>query len=328
MDSIFELETFKVKLKAPEPAEKKASSDNVVNILKPIYADLDADQEHFVALFLNNKNMVRGFKVVASGGQNETVVDPAILFRMALLYGASALVVAHNHPSGDPQPSPQDIEMTNWLEVDAQCLGMRFNDHIILGATDWYSFHWERETGSLEDWNTYSMEAGVASPQRRATSRRVDLRKKEAIKNKKRELSRAIDVIIEGVDRYWPDALEPNPHPNIMFHIDDISYIDGRRDLLRILSTEVGTQAREKVQEFITALKDKRPLPCNWFTLDEMNTLQCCEQEIVPLIVGFAAGLRKAGISRSKTKRLLADFLCRFAEEAEPEPELVAAAVG
>jgi DNA repair protein RadC len=99
----YRLRTVTLKLGEP-PAAKIGSPENALAFLRPIYADLDGDREHFVFLALDTQNGVRGYKVVATGGQAASVVDAKTLFRDALLLGAAAIVIAHNHPSGDPTP--------------------------------------------------------------------------------------------------------------------------------------------------------------------------------------------------------------------------------
>jgi DNA repair protein RadC len=141
MDTCYELETFTVKLAVSESLATAArSSYDAVEILRPVYADLDADQEHFALLLLDNKNKVRAFKIISSGSQTSSVVHPAIVFRNTLLFGACAIIVAHNHPSGDPSPSTEDIELTRRLKSCAEIFGIRLLDHVVLGAGRYFSF--------------------------------------------------------------------------------------------------------------------------------------------------------------------------------------------
>jgi DNA repair protein RadC len=77
---------------------------------------------------------VRGYKVVATGGQAATTVDAKTLFRDALLLGAAAVVLAHNHPSGDPTPSRDDLRLTRQLTEAGKLLDIRVHDHLVLGA--------------------------------------------------------------------------------------------------------------------------------------------------------------------------------------------------
>jgi DNA repair protein RadC len=88
---------------------------------------------HFILLALDTQNQVRGYKVTASGGVNQTIVDPRTLFHDALLLGAAAIILCHNHPSGEPEPSNDDLAITRQLSLGGQILGIRVHDHIILG---------------------------------------------------------------------------------------------------------------------------------------------------------------------------------------------------
>ena len=106
-----------------------------------IYDTLDADKEHFVCLALNNKHRVTGFKVISTGSLTESLVHPREVFRAAIFLDAAALIVIHNHPSGDPAPSREDIEITQRLKTGVEILGLKFLDHIILGDGRFYSFN-------------------------------------------------------------------------------------------------------------------------------------------------------------------------------------------
>lgn len=105
-----------------------------------------AAQEHFVAIFLDAKNSVLGAQEVSRGGLASTSVDPKVLFAGALLVGATGLIVSHNHPSDNAEPSQQDDAMTDLLVRAARYLSIAIVDHIIVGPTKDYSY---REHGRL-----------------------------------------------------------------------------------------------------------------------------------------------------------------------------------
>lgn len=118
--------------------------DEAISVLRAVFATLDGDREHFVVLALDAKNAVRGFKTCATGGQSASCIDPKTIFRDALALGAAALIVAHNHPSGDPAPSPEDRAITSRLSSGGELLGIPIRDHIVLGdAGRWFSFRRE-----------------------------------------------------------------------------------------------------------------------------------------------------------------------------------------
>lgn len=134
--------TFSVSLtvNAPPPTGFITTSHEAVEILRPIFDGLDADQEHFVLLTLNTKNGVTGYKVLFSGGMKEVTVDARVLFRAALLMGATAIIVAHNHPSSDRWPSAEDRRITKELADAGEILKVQVLDHIILAGKTYYSF--------------------------------------------------------------------------------------------------------------------------------------------------------------------------------------------
>jgi DNA repair protein RadC len=106
----------------------------------------DNSREHFVVLHLDGAHQVIGYAVVATGTANSCVVHPREVFQGAVLMGAVALIISHNHPSGDDTPSSEDLKMTVNLKEAAQLLGMKILDHVIV--TD-EGFHSLMEEGRL-----------------------------------------------------------------------------------------------------------------------------------------------------------------------------------
>lgn len=90
-------------------------------------------REVFVALNLNAKLQVESRSVISIGSIDSTAVHPREVFGPAVRRGAAAVIVAHNHPSGDPSPSPQDIEATSRLIDASEVLGIKLLDHLIIG---------------------------------------------------------------------------------------------------------------------------------------------------------------------------------------------------
>lgn len=104
---------------------------DVWEILQVIYSKLDDDQEHLVLLILNVSNEVTGYKLLSSGGQDQSLVDPRILFRNALLLGAARIIIAHNHPSGQLKASKHDLAVTRRVVDAGEILNVEVLDHII-----------------------------------------------------------------------------------------------------------------------------------------------------------------------------------------------------
>jgi DNA repair protein RadC len=91
------------------------------------------DREQFVVLVLDGKNRIVGFNVVSVGSLTAALVHPREVFKAAVLSNAAALILAHNHPSGDPTPSTEDRALTSRLRQAGELLGIRVLDHVVLG---------------------------------------------------------------------------------------------------------------------------------------------------------------------------------------------------
>ena len=102
--------------------------------------------EQFRILFLDAQGMLKADEVQATGTVNHTPVYPREVVRRALALGAAGLVLVHNHPSGDPEPSREDVEMTRQVQAAARVMGIEVRDHVIVGNGRWLSF---REAGLL-----------------------------------------------------------------------------------------------------------------------------------------------------------------------------------
>src|SRR4030095_2681704 len=141
----YRLKTFRVQFVAePRQVSERSfcrSSEQVASVARGIYQTLDADKEHFLLLALNNKNRVNGFKVVSTGTLTASLVHPREVWLAALHLCAAAVIFVHNHPSGEPAPSQEDIEITRRLKETGEVLGIRVLDHLVLGeAGRFYSF--------------------------------------------------------------------------------------------------------------------------------------------------------------------------------------------
>lgn len=101
------------------------------DLLDQIFSTLDEDQEHLILLILNAAHEVRGFKVIASGGVDHVETDPRIVYRNALLLGATKIILAHNHPTGNAKPSNGDIKMTRQVAEAGKLLNLELLDHVI-----------------------------------------------------------------------------------------------------------------------------------------------------------------------------------------------------
>lgn len=138
----YTIKTFTVVLDAPGVWNTNfvRSSEDCWRFTEAIYKDLDADKEHFILLALNNKNRAVGYKVISTGSMTASLVAPREVFTAAMAFRAVGLIFVHNHPSGDPQPSPEDIDITRRLKEVGELMGIKVLDHIIRGDDRFFSF--------------------------------------------------------------------------------------------------------------------------------------------------------------------------------------------
>lgn len=100
----------------------------------------ELDHEEFWVLLLDAKNRLLRRVQVSVGGLSSTLVHPASVFKEAVREPAHAVIAVHNHPSGAPAPSDEDINLTRRLCAAGNTLGIQFLDHVIIGRGAWYSF--------------------------------------------------------------------------------------------------------------------------------------------------------------------------------------------
>lgn len=100
----------------------------------------DRKQEHFICISINGANEVITSRVVSVGLVNKTQVHPREVFADPITDRAAAIIVAHNHPSGNLLPSKEDIEVTKQLKTAGETLGIRLIDHVIFNHKEYYSF--------------------------------------------------------------------------------------------------------------------------------------------------------------------------------------------
>ena len=114
------------------------SSETAFQLLHPILGDLKT--EEFWAIFLNQSNKVLQIKQLTSGGINQSVVDIRVLFKYALDYYSTAIIVAHNHPSGNLKPSVEDENITRKIKEAGTLLNIQLLDHLIVTQRGYISF--------------------------------------------------------------------------------------------------------------------------------------------------------------------------------------------
>lgn len=125
-------------LETKGPKAKFTSSADAHDYFRVKMSDMPHEECHL--LLLNVKNQFMGHHVVSRGGISESSVDVRLVLRHALIAGAPNLILAHNHPSGNPMPSRQDDDLTMRLQKACQTMGLRLLDHIIIGDDSYYSY--------------------------------------------------------------------------------------------------------------------------------------------------------------------------------------------
>lgn len=133
--------SYQTTSEAPFPIRKPEDAAQFVRKIL-----LDNSREQFIALYLDGAHRVASFSIVSIGTANQATVHPREVFQRAIGAGAIALVIAHNHPSGQTQPSDEDQNVTRQLKAAGELLGIRLLDHVIVSEGGYYSF---LEAGNL-----------------------------------------------------------------------------------------------------------------------------------------------------------------------------------
>ncbi len=106
----------------------------------------DLQQEHLVVIFLNTKNEIIKKETIFVGSLNQSIAHPREIFRGAVRYSAARIILAHNHPSGNPDPSKKDIQFTERMVACGEMMGIELLDHLIIGRNEYISL---KEIGKI-----------------------------------------------------------------------------------------------------------------------------------------------------------------------------------
>ncbi|MEJ2098939.1 MAG: DNA repair protein RadC [Desulfobacterales bacterium] len=144
-----------IKAVADRYLKKKLIHKDAINDSKALFDYLyhsigDKKREFFKIIFLNSKNQVIAAKTISEGTLTASSVYPREVIQEALSHAAAALIFAHNHPSGDPQPSADDVAVTRQLVFAGRIMGMVVHEHIIIGENRYFSF---ADQGYIEQMN-------------------------------------------------------------------------------------------------------------------------------------------------------------------------------
>lgn len=125
----------------PSLRPKISHSNDACQILKQSWNESKLELvEQFKVMLLNRANKVLGILEVSTGGITGTVADPRLIFVAALKAGATGIILAHNHPSGNLNPSQQDIDLTRKIKEGGKLLEIQLLDHLIITSESYYSF--------------------------------------------------------------------------------------------------------------------------------------------------------------------------------------------
>lgn len=130
---IFKIKLVREKLDIDCSYNTKISRpSDVVDVIRKFIENFN-DREIFVVVCLSTKNDIAGINIVSIGTLNGTLAHPREVFKPAILNNASDIIIAHNHPSGDIQPSNEDVKLTKRLYESGEILGIEVLDHLIIG---------------------------------------------------------------------------------------------------------------------------------------------------------------------------------------------------
>jgi DNA repair protein RadC len=110
-----------------------SSPEAAAELARELLAAHDDDREHFWVIFLDAQNGYTGHHLVSTGSLSASILHPREVLGPALREGAAHLILIHNHPSGEPTPSKEDVQLTRQLVEGARLLGIRLHDHVIIG---------------------------------------------------------------------------------------------------------------------------------------------------------------------------------------------------
>ena len=140
--SIFRITLVRDRRVAFEPCQLVNSSQSQPLIKKLIESQGQPDREQFCVILLNSKNAIIGLNIVSTGNLSSAPVHPREVLKPAILCNASAMILCHNHPSGNLSPSPEDLSITARIVQASKIMGIHVHEHIIISMDDdrFYSF--------------------------------------------------------------------------------------------------------------------------------------------------------------------------------------------
>jgi DNA repair protein RadC len=128
----------------PKDFEKIYMKEIKCNKSAVIYQEMedikDWPKEVFAVFYLNSQNQIISREVISIGILNALIIHPREVFRTAIIRNANSIIISHNHPSGNFEPSPEDIKITNGLQKAGEIIDIKVVDHVIVSQKGFYSF--------------------------------------------------------------------------------------------------------------------------------------------------------------------------------------------
>lgn len=134
----FKETTFKYPDHSEIPKKKITAPFEIFELFNPLFKE--ESKEIFIVILLSTCNRVIGYDVVSVGSLNASVVDPRGVFRSAIVANCANIILSHNHPSGNPEPSNEDISITKTLVEAGKIIGINIFDHLIFADDKFTSF--------------------------------------------------------------------------------------------------------------------------------------------------------------------------------------------
>lgn len=137
-DAMYELRVVRERRQGYGPRRHIRAAQDIYDAFRERF--VTQDREEFIAVILDGRNQIVGFNVISVGTLTSALVHPREVFKAAILGSAAALILVHNHPSGDPDPSAEDRALTTRLAQAGELLGIRVLDHVVIGDGRFRSF--------------------------------------------------------------------------------------------------------------------------------------------------------------------------------------------
>lgn len=131
--------SYSTKIPARERVQIRNSRD-IYDFLTPIFSCCMEHHEEMWAIYMNNQHRILGTAKISQGGISETTADPKIILQIALKANATSIIIAHNHPAGNPYPSSCDDKITQKLREVSKFIDIQLTDHVVICDGCYYSY--------------------------------------------------------------------------------------------------------------------------------------------------------------------------------------------